>query len=142
MNRIFLNIMLLVFCCSFMIMSCSSDSLDDQIVGKDDDKDSTETEVLTHSEKAKEVYDLIQERYRAGDLYKENFPAQGGENQYSYLWPYVGMLTAANVLYELGYDESILKKEFEGLEAYYDNRESLPAYQAYPVAEQSTGPLL
>lgn len=138
MSRIFLIIVLLISSCSFMIMSCSSDSLDDQLIDNDDDQDSTETEGLTYSEKAKAVYDLIQERYKAGDLYKENFPAQGGENQYSYLWPYVGMLTAGNLLYELGYDESILKKEFEGLEAYYDNRESLPAYQAYPVAEQST----
>lgn len=102
-----------------------------------EEKEETE-EDLSYKEKAKETYDMIQRLYKAGDLYKENYPPRAGDNRHSYLWPYVGMLTAGNLLYELGYDEAILRKEFAGLEAYYDNREKLPSYQAYPVAEQKT----
>ncbi|SKB85168.1 Glycosyl hydrolase family 76 [Salegentibacter salinarum] len=120
------------------LTGCSNDSIEDQMVDNGEDKDTTEVVNLTYKEKAKETYDLIQELYKEGDLYKENYPAQANDNTYSYLWPYVGMLTAGNLLYELGYDESILEKEFEGLEKYYDNRSNLPTYQAEPVSEGST----
>ncbi|KEO71862.1 glycoside hydrolase family 76 protein [Anditalea andensis] len=119
-----------------LILSCK-DSLDDQMTDPDDNEPG-QSEGLTHKEKAKAVYDMIQTHYRQGNLYKENFPAQPGENRYCYLWPYVGMLTAGNILYELGYGQEILNKEFDGLEAYYDDRNGLPTYQAYPVSEQRT----
>jgi rhamnogalacturonyl hydrolase YesR len=94
---------------------------------------------LSYKERAKLTYDMIQTHYAIGDLYRENFPAQSGDsNQYSYLWPYVGMLTSGNILLELGYDEAIFNKEFGGLEAYYDNRATLPTYQAYVAAIQRT----
>lgn len=121
-----------------VFISCSDDSVGDPVGGNGEDKDTTAIVDLTYTEKAKETYDLIQELYKEGALYRENYPAQPNDNKYSYLWPYVGMLTAGNLLYELGYDESILKKEFQGLEAYYDDRNSLPTYQAEPVSEGST----
>lgn len=130
------NTLILVFIVCSSLLSCSS-SLDDQMTTPPA-TDSTEADALTYREKAKLTYDLIQRLYKIGDLYKENYPEQAGDNKFSYLWPYVGMLTAGNLLYELDYDEAILDKEFAGLEAYYDNRANLPTYQAYPVAEQST----
>src|SRR5690606_6110187 len=110
-------------------LSCSDSSIEDQMEQTPEEKEETVDE-LSYKEKAKETYDMIQSLYKAGDLYKENFPARGGDNKHSYLWPYVGMLTAGNLMYELGYDESIHQKEFTGLEAYYDDREHLPSYQA------------
>lgn len=94
---------------------------------------------VSYKERAKETYDMIQQLYSVGgNLYKENIPIQDGDRPYSYLWPYVGMLTAGNLLYELGYGEDIHNKEFTGLEAYYDNRTVLPTYQAYPVSGGGT----
>lgn len=104
---------------------------DDQLVDPDD-KDPSGP-VISYKEKAKEVYDLIQSKYKAGDLYKENYPAQG-QDIVSYLWPYVGMLRAGNLLYELGYSQDIHTKVFDGLEKYYVNRSELPGYQAEPVS--------
>lgn len=105
---------------------------DDQLVAPGDND--TTTVGLSHKEKAKAVYDLIQEKYKLGDLYRENFPPQG-EDRVCYLWPYVGMLRAGNLLYQLGYDTSIHHKLFDGLEAYFVNRSVLPAYQAEPISK-------
>lgn len=127
-----------------MLLSCflscgSNNSIEDQMVDPPQEEENPQPEdTLTYSEKAKTTYDMIQKLYKNGDLYKENFPQQSGDQEYSYLWPYVGMLTAGNVLFELGYDRSIFEKEFSGLEAYYDNRSNLPSYQAYPVSGGST----
>lgn len=123
-----LSALLLVF-----LFSCSSCKApeDDQLVGPGD-KDPTGPDI-SHKEKAKKVYDLIQSKYQSGDLYKENYPAQG-QDITSYLWPYVGMLRAGNLLYELGYAQDIQTKVFDNLEKYYMNRSSLPGYQAEPVS--------
>tara|TARA_R110002020_G_scaffold428440_1_gene637995 strand:+ start:1 stop:1212 length:1212 start_codon:yes stop_codon:yes gene_type:complete len=133
------------FICSFTLFlgtSCSNDpSIEDQmelIEEEENPNPPEDIDTLSHKEKAKEVYEMIQSHYQKDELYKENFPSQSGERTYSYLWPYVGMLTAGNVLYELGYDRSILDKEFSGLEAYYDDRGTLPTYQAYPVSGGAT----
>lgn len=143
-SKLMLQSKILILCVASFLMAlgCSSDpSVEDQLetpteVEKPDPEEPSET--LSYKEKAKETYDMIQELYAKGPLYRENYPEQSGEREYSYLWPYVGMLTAGNVLYELGYDQSILDKEFTGLEAYYDNRNTLPTYQAYPVSGGST----
>lgn len=57
-------------------------------------------------ERAKEIFDLIQVHYRisSNGLYKENYPQQAGDNTYSYLWPYDGVVSGAALLTELGYD--------------------------------------
>lgn len=88
---------------------------------------------LSYRQKAKAVYDLIQANYRYGDLYKENVPAQGAD-RVCYLWPYVGMLRAGNLLLEMGFDKSIHTREFNGLEKYFSDRPQLPGYQAEPVS--------
>ncbi|NVN19086.1 hypothetical protein GUA46_12100 [Muricauda sp. HICW] len=135
----------ITFFCSLLFLwgvGCSSDpSIEDQLEEGNEETENPvpeEEESLSHKEKAKAVYDMIQSLYKKENLYKENFPSQSGDPAYSYLWPYVGMLTAGNVLYELGYDRSILDKEFSGLEAYYDDRNVLPTYQAAPVTEGQT----
>lgn len=117
----------------FFTCSCSSckEPVDDQLVGPGD-KDPSGPSV-PYKEKAMEVYDLIQSKYQAGDLYKENYPAQG-QDIVSYLWPYVGMLRAGNLLYEMGYPQEIHTKVFSGLERYYVARPELPGYQAEPVS--------
>ena len=114
----------------FSFGSCKAPE-DDQLVNPNSN-DTTNVN-LSHKEKAKVVYDLIQEKYKLGDSYRENFPAQG-EDRVCYLWSYVGMLRAANLLYELGYDVSIHNKLFIGLEKYFVNRSSLPGYQAEPIS--------
>lgn len=125
------------------VFSCNSEpSIQDQMVDNPGDDGQNENpdegEELSYKEKAFATYEMIQQLYKKGDLYKENFPEQNGDREYSYLWPYVGMLTAGNVLYELGYDREILDKQFTGLEEYYDNRDHLPTYQAYPVSGGAT----
>ena len=125
------------------VFSCNSEpSIKDQMVDNPGDDGQNENpdegEELSYKEKAFATYEMIQQLYKKGDLYKENFPEQNGDREYSYLWPYVGMLTAGNVLYELGYDREILDKQFTGLEEYYDNRDHLPTYQAYPVSGGAT----
>jgi len=85
---------------SIISLIACKEPVDDQLVDPTD-KDTTSVEI-SYKEKAKSVYDFIQNNYKAGDLYRENNPTQGGDNKYCYLWPYVGMLTAGNVLYELG----------------------------------------
>lgn len=138
-NNMYYKSIFLVLAITFSgFAGCSDISIEDQMVDPTEENDSDGEEGLSHKEKAKETYDMIQRLYTVDNLYKENHPEQAGENKYSYLWPYVGMLTAGNVLYELGYDEAILRKEFDGLEAYYDDRENLPTYQAYPISEMST----
>ena len=125
------------------VFSCNSEpSIQDQMVDNPGDDGQNENpdegEELSYKEKAFATYEMIQQLYKKGDLYKENFPEQNGDREYSYLWPYVGMLTAGNVLYELDYDREILDKQFTGLEEYYDNRDYLPTYQAYPVSGGAT----
>jgi uncharacterized protein YyaL (SSP411 family) len=125
------------------VFSCNSEpSIQDQMVDNPGDDGQNENpdegEELSYKEKAFATYEMIQQLYKKGDLYKENFPEQNGDREYSYLWPYVGMLTAGNVLYELDYDREILDKQFTGLEEYYDNRDHLPTYQAYPVSGGTT----
>ncbi|RAW00195.1 glycoside hydrolase family 76 protein [Pseudochryseolinea flava] len=125
MIRLLAFLTLFVFSCS----SCKAPE-DDQLIDPDDNGPSQPE--LSYKEKAKEVYDLIQTKYKTGDLYKENYPAQG-DDIVSYLWPYVGMLRAGNLLYELGYPQDIHTKIFDALEKYYVSRTELPGYQAEPV---------
>jgi uncharacterized protein YyaL (SSP411 family) len=54
--------------------------------------------------RAKEVFDLISQYYKAGELFKENYPAQSGDAPYSYLWPYDALVSGAAQLHEAGYD--------------------------------------
>ena len=74
------------------IFSCSSElSIEDQMVEKPDDEEQNKNpgggEELSYKEKAFATYEMIQQLYKKGDLYKENFPEQTGDREYSYLWP-------------------------------------------------------
>ena len=78
---------------------------------------SPEEPVQAHS-RAKEIFDLINQYYKAGDLYKENYPAQSGDAAYSYLWPYDAVVSAASQLHILGYDVRY-GEIVDGFEKYY-----------------------
>lgn len=126
-----LRVLTLLLIYIFALTSSCKTPEDNQLL----EPDSTDNPVVnvSHKEKAKAVYDLIQAKYHFGDLYKENVPAQG-EDRVCYLWPYVGMLRAGNLLLEMGFDKSIHTKELNGLEKYFSARPQLPGYQAEPVS--------
>ncbi|WP_257670572.1 glycoside hydrolase family 76 protein [Parapedobacter tibetensis] len=68
--------------------------------------------------RAKEIFDLINQYYKAGDLFRENYPAQSGDGTYSYLWPYDAVVSGASQLHILGYNvryDDIV----DGFEKYY-----------------------
>jgi len=63
------------------------------------------TDTVKCNVRAKEIFDLINQKYRLSNgLYKENNPTQTGEPAYSYLWSYVGILSGAATLTQIGYD--------------------------------------
>lgn len=63
-------------------------------------------ETVENHVRAKEMFDLIQSYYKhaASGLYNESYPSQNGDPQFSFLWPYDGLVSAAALLTELGYD--------------------------------------
>lgn len=68
--------------------------------------------------RAKEMFDLINQYYKAGSLFKENYPAQSGDATYSYLWPYDAVVSGAAELQKLGYDVKYTTI-VEGYEKYF-----------------------
>ncbi len=65
-----------------------------------------------------EVFNLVQEYYKEGNLYKENFPAQSGDAISSFLWPYNCLTTGAGLLSDLGYDTGY-EDLIDGLSCYW-----------------------
>ncbi|NDV82614.1 glycoside hydrolase family 76 protein [Bacteroides sp. 51] len=61
---------------------------------------------VDYKERAKEIFDKIQVYYKTETtgLYKENYPAQAGDQAYSYLWPFDGIVSGAALLTQLGYN--------------------------------------
>jgi len=58
--------------------------------------------------RAKEIFDLSNLYYKLPNgLYFENSPAQSGDPTYSYLWPYVGLVSGAATLNQIGYTVDI-----------------------------------
>lgn len=58
--------------------------------------------------RAKQVFDQINRYYKLPNgLYKENYPVQGDEPTYSYLWPYFCLVDAAVTLTQIGYDVNL-----------------------------------
>lgn len=76
------------------------------------------TETIFCHLRAKEMFDLINQYYKAGDLLKENFPAQSGDATYSYLWPYDALVSGAAQLHEIGYNVGY-SKIVDGFEKYF-----------------------
>jgi len=63
------------------------------------------TDTVKCNERAKEIFDLINQYYKLPNgLYKESYPAQSGDPTYSYLWPYVGLVSGAATLTQAGYN--------------------------------------
>ena len=66
------------------------------------------TDTVKCNSRAKEIFDLINQYYRLSNgLYKENSPAQSADPTYSYLWPYVGLVSGAATLNQIGYSVDI-----------------------------------
>ena len=66
-------------------------------------------ETTDYAARAKEVFDLIEDRYLVRDgayrgLMRENVPAQPGDPAASYLWSYDGWMTGVLGMHRLGYD--------------------------------------
>jgi hypothetical protein len=67
---------------------------------------------------AKELFDLINQYYKVGDLFKENYPVQAGDATYSFLWPYDAFVSGAAQLHKVGYNIGY-NKIVDGFEKYY-----------------------
>jgi len=66
------------------------------------------TDTVKCNSRAKEIFDLINQYYKLSNgLYKENSPSQSGDPTYSYLWPYVGLVSGAATLNQIGYTVDI-----------------------------------
>jgi uncharacterized protein YyaL (SSP411 family) len=84
-----------------------------------------------------EMWAAIQEHYFKPEqgLYAEYHPPIPGK-RYSYLWPYSGVLSAANARAALRGDEASaadLRTTLEHLEQYFDALDEPPGYDSYPV---------
>ncbi|GBU06857.1 hydrolase [Bacteroidales bacterium] len=89
----------------FLFVSCDDGSESFIRVPITDDEE--EPEVVDHKERGYEMYDLVKTNFQTKDgsnLFKENSPAQAGDQPYSYLWPYDAAVSGAAVLTELGCD--------------------------------------
>ncbi len=100
---------------AFMITSCDDGS---EPIIRPDDPITSPVETIKAPARAKEIFDLINQYYKAGDLYKENYPVQTGDNTYSYLWPYDAVVSGASQLHQLGY-EVRYNEIVAGFEKYY-----------------------
>jgi uncharacterized protein YyaL (SSP411 family) len=84
-----------------------------------------------------EMWTAIREHFYRPDqgLYTEYYPTIPGRT-YSYLWPYSGVLSAANARAHLHGDEASaadLRTTLEHLEQYFDAQDEPPGYDSYPV---------
>src|SRR5690606_24721592 len=85
---------------------------------KPDIKDPSPIETVNSAVRAKEIFDLINQYYQAGSLFKEHYPAQSGDATYSYLWPYDAVVSGASQLHQLGYEVDY-NGIVDGFEKYY-----------------------
>ena len=101
--------------------------------------------------RAQETLDSIYQCYSQPgiNLLRENYPFNGQSNvtylasdeqanqpnQYSYLWPYSGMFSAVNAMYEASgkkeYKELLDERILLGLEEYFDMKREPYAYSSY-----------
>jgi len=95
---------LVLFGLFFLFMSCS-DGSEKYTSKKNTDPTETKDSVKCYT-KAKEIFDLINIYYKnSRDLYQESYPVQSGDpSAASYLWPYVGMVSGAATLTQVGYN--------------------------------------
>jgi len=86
-------------------------------------QDTIPAEKNVYKNQAKQLYDLISERYliKSGTykgLFLENYPIQSGDPEHSYLWNYVSLMSGVSLLNQLGYNVNYADK-MEGFERYY-----------------------
>lgn len=109
------------------------------------------TSCASVNKRAKSTLEIIQKNYgiAGSELLRETFPFDENHkatylvdteqanlpNQYSYLWPFSGYLTAAGVLIENTktnkYKKLLDEHVLQGLNSYYDTRRLPPAYASY-----------
>lgn len=87
-------------------------------------------EAVDYGARGYEVFNLVQEYYKAGNLYKENFPVQSGDGTYSFLWPYNCLTTGAAFLSDLGY-ETEYETLIDGLSYYWMDQSAVAAVGGY-----------
>ena len=87
---------------------------------------------IVYKDEAKALFDKINSFYKIktgtyAGLYKENFPNQSSDPEHSYLWGYVGLLSGAALLQQLGYniDYATLVNQFS---VYYNTANNIGAY--------------
>lgn len=101
-----------------------------------------EESVVNHV-RAKEMFDLVQGYYKHGTsgLYNESYPAQAGDPEYSYLWPYDGLVSGAALLTELGYEVDY-PSMVDGFERYWSvgaNGNTVGAYSSSTTGTTGSG---
>ncbi len=101
----------------FALMAASCDDGSEPIVKPDNGGKPPEETVHAHA-RAKEIFDLVNQHYKAGDLFRENYPAQAGDGTFSFLWPYDAVVSGASQLHQLGY-EVRYGALVDGFEKYY-----------------------
>ncbi|MDR3142958.1 MAG: glycoside hydrolase family 76 protein [Tannerellaceae bacterium] len=106
---------LYLFIIALFVVSCDDGS--EPYVKPDGGKTPPEETVYCYL-RAKEIFDLINQYYKAGDLFKENYPMQSGDATYSFLWPYDALVSGAAQLHELGYNINY-SGIVNGFEKYY-----------------------
>lgn len=99
------------------LMASSCDDGSEAYIKPAEGNQPTSETVYSHV-RAKEVFDLINQYYKAGSLFKENYPAQAGDATYSFLWPYDAVVSGAAQLHSLGYDVRY-SDLVNGFEKYY-----------------------
>lgn len=99
------------------LMASSCDDGSEAYIKPAEGNQSPSETVYSHV-RAKEVFDLINQYYKAGSLFKENYPAQAGDATYSFLWPYDAVVSGAAQLHSLGYDVRY-SDLVNGFEKYY-----------------------
>lgn len=97
----------------------------------------TPVDAATFATMVDAMWAAIQEHYFRPEqgLYAEYHPPIPGK-RYSYLWPYSGVLSAANARAALRGDEASaadLRTTLEHLEQYFDALDEPPGYDSYPV---------
>lgn len=98
-----------------------------------------EGEEIEYAVRSKEMFDKISKDYKVSgtSLYAENYPAQSGDPQYSYLWSLDAMVSAAAVLTELDYDVDYAKIA-DSFEKYYSNSHASHNVGGYSSSTDNT----
>lgn len=105
-----------------LLFSCAGDDVEKYIPPTPITPTEPEEEVVYH-ERAKELFDLIDQCYRIKSgptegLFNENYPKKDGDLSASFLWPYDGLVSGAAALHALGYDVNYTDL-VDGFDVYY-----------------------